>query len=160
MRARDATQKRCPPTHEEILCVGRVAADAEELHQVVELAVDITAYLGTHQRRVRGVSQNSPYRHGRRNRHDVTLLDQQFSRLVADLADLGLGDRFACAQLRDGPRTMRVSYFGIRRPTGRRAIKGGGAYLSRSLMAAIGIVSQSQRRPKKTWRGGRGRAGQ
>lgn len=33
-------------THEQVICVWNIAADAEELHQVVELAVDIAAYLG------------------------------------------------------------------------------------------------------------------
>lgn len=32
-------------THEEIVRVGDVTADAEQLHQVVELAVDVAAYL-------------------------------------------------------------------------------------------------------------------
>jgi len=34
-------------THEEIVGVGNITADAEELHQVVELAMDITTYLAT-----------------------------------------------------------------------------------------------------------------
>ncbi len=33
------------PTHEEVVGVGDVATDSEQLHQVVELAVDISAYL-------------------------------------------------------------------------------------------------------------------
>lgn len=33
-------------THEEVVCVRNVTADTEELHQVVELAVDVAAYLG------------------------------------------------------------------------------------------------------------------
>lgn len=32
-------------THEEIVGVGNIAANAEELHQVVELAMNITTYL-------------------------------------------------------------------------------------------------------------------
>lgn len=36
---------RMSRTHEEIVGVGNIAADAEKLHQVVELAVDIAAYL-------------------------------------------------------------------------------------------------------------------
>lgn len=43
-------RRRCH-THEEILCIRRVAAHAEELHEVVELAVDITAYLAIYQLR-------------------------------------------------------------------------------------------------------------
>ena len=38
------------PTHEEIFCVWNVAADAEELHQVVELAVNVAAYLEASER--------------------------------------------------------------------------------------------------------------
>lgn len=37
-------ERRCH-THEEIIRVGDVAADAEQLHQIMKLAVDITAYL-------------------------------------------------------------------------------------------------------------------
>ena len=37
-------------THEQVVCVGHVAADAEQLHEVVELAVDVAAYLERHQR--------------------------------------------------------------------------------------------------------------
>ena len=32
-------------THEEIVCVRDVSANAEKLHEVVELAVDVAAYL-------------------------------------------------------------------------------------------------------------------
>lgn len=32
-------------THEEVVCVGYIAADAEELHEIMELAVDVAAYL-------------------------------------------------------------------------------------------------------------------
>ena len=38
-------------THEEIVGVGNITADAEELHQVMKLAVDITAYLPCVRRR-------------------------------------------------------------------------------------------------------------
>jgi len=32
-------------THEEIVCIRDVSADAEELHEVIELAVNVAAYL-------------------------------------------------------------------------------------------------------------------
>jgi hypothetical protein len=37
--------KAAAHTHEEIVCVRDVTADAEQLHQIVELAMDIAAYL-------------------------------------------------------------------------------------------------------------------
>ena len=30
--------------HEKVICVGRLAADAEKLHEVVELAMDISTH--------------------------------------------------------------------------------------------------------------------
>ncbi len=50
-------------THEEIVCVWGIAANAEQFHQVVELAMDITAYLFTtiyeylHSSRLLGVTE-------------------------------------------------------------------------------------------------------
>lgn len=71
-------------THEQVVRVRDVTADAEQLHEVVELAVDVAAYCN---RRI--------------DADDVALLDQQLARLVAQLADLVLGDGPARAQLLD-----------------------------------------------------------
>lgn len=32
-------------THEEIICLRYIATDAEELHEIVELTMDVAAYL-------------------------------------------------------------------------------------------------------------------
>eukprot|EP01136_Pigoraptor_vietnamica_P039277 Opistho-1_new@9865 len=68
--------------HEEIVCVGRLAANAEQLHQVVELAVDIAAH-----------------RHGASHGLHIRLLLENFARLLAQLLDLGLGQLLAVVQL-------------------------------------------------------------
>lgn len=72
-------------THEKIVGVGRIASHTKEFHQVVELPVDVATYC---------------HRGGYCD--DVALFDQQLARLVAQLSDLGLGDRTACSQLSDG----------------------------------------------------------
>ena len=91
--------RACWHTHEEVFRVGRVAAHAEELHEIMELTVDVTAYLATYQLRFHREieSRSVTHRHWRRDCHDITLLDQELSRLVAYLADLGFGDRLAGA---------------------------------------------------------------
>jgi hypothetical protein len=71
-------------THEQVVRVRDITADAEQLHEVVELAVDVAADC-----------------HGRIDADDVALLDQQLARLVAQLAHLVLGDGPARAQLLD-----------------------------------------------------------
>ena len=42
-------------THEQVVCVRHITTDAEQLHEVVELAVDVTAYLSLHQRACSGI---------------------------------------------------------------------------------------------------------
>ena len=76
--------------HEKVICVGNVAADAEEFHQVVELAVDIAAY-----------------RDGGVDGDDVAFLDEQFSRFVAELSHLRLGDGSTGAELGYGSGALR-----------------------------------------------------
>lgn len=91
-------------THEEVVCVWNIATNSKELHKIVKLAMDISAYLSN-------VSIlplvvffcHATYCDGRRHRHDVPLLDEKLPRLVAELAHLCLGNRPACAQLRDRP---------------------------------------------------------
>lgn len=68
--------------HEEVVRVGDVAADAEELHQVVELAVDVAAYC-----------------HGRVDGHDVAFFDEELAGFVAELADVVFGDGAAGSEL-------------------------------------------------------------
>jgi len=91
---------RRAPTHKEVVCVWRVAADAEQLHQVVELSMDVTAYLGRDQSvrtdrfgSVHEVRDQAtvciPYRNWRRDGNHIALLDEQLAGLVADLADVG-----------------------------------------------------------------------
>ena len=58
-------------THEEVVCIGDVTAYAEELHQVVELAVDVATY-----------------RNGGVDLHDVAFFDQELARFVAKFAYL------------------------------------------------------------------------
>jgi len=71
--------------HEEIIRIWHIASYAEELHQIVELPVDVTAY-----------------RDGCVDSNDISLFNQEFAGLVAEFADLGFWDRPARAQLRDG----------------------------------------------------------
>lgn len=78
--------------HEEVVCVGDVTADAEQLHEVVELAVDVAAYGD-----------------GGVDLHDVAFLDQEFSRFVAEFAYLCFGDCFAGSKLGDGSVASMVS---------------------------------------------------
>jgi hypothetical protein len=71
--------------HEEVICVRYVAAHAEELHQVMELTVNVTADGDW------GVDGDH-----------IAFFDEQFSCFVAKLSHLGFGDRSARAQLRYG----------------------------------------------------------
>ena len=73
--------------HEEVVGVRDVAADAEELHEIVELAVDVAAYCD------RGVDL-----------YDVGFFDEELAGFVADLADLGFGNDAAGAEFGDGSR--------------------------------------------------------
>ena len=61
--------------HEQIVCVGHVAPDSEEFHQVVELAMNVSAYCD-----------------GRVNLNDVAFFDEKLSRFVAQFAYIGFGD--------------------------------------------------------------------
>lgn len=73
-------------THEEIVGVGNVAANAEEFHQVMKLSVNVTAYLmrmSLVKRACAGLGGAMPYRDRSRNCHHITLLDQELSGLVA-----------------------------------------------------------------------------
>jgi hypothetical protein len=71
--------------HEEVIRVWNIAANAEEFHQVMELAVDVTAY-----------------RDGGVDGDDIAFFDEQFSRFVAEFSDLGFGDWSTGAELRYG----------------------------------------------------------
>ena len=107
-------------THKQIICVRDVTADAEQLHKIVKLAVDIATYLPQVRSLSLSLSQPPPpgatppntsaqdqtkiaYCYRRVDRDHVPLLDEQLPRLVAQLADFGLGYRSARAQLGDGP---------------------------------------------------------
>ena len=57
--------------HEEVVCLWYIATDSEQLHQVVKLAVYISAYCD---RRI--------------NCDDIAFFDQQLSRLIAEFSDL------------------------------------------------------------------------
>ena len=78
--------------HEKIIRIGDITAHAEELHQVVELAVDVAAYCD-----------------GGVDLHDIAFFDQELTRFMAEFAHLHFGDRFAGAQLGDGSVRLRVS---------------------------------------------------
>ena len=67
--------------HKEVICVGDVAADAEELHQVMELPVYVSAYC-----------------YWCVDLDDVAFFDEKFAGFVAELADGRFGDCFACAE--------------------------------------------------------------
>jgi hypothetical protein len=105
-------------THKQIVCIRDVSSDAEQLHQIMELAVDIAAYLRA-PKLDRAQTQPSPfptpdsleiaYCYRRVDRDDVPLFDEQLPRLVAELADFVFGYRPACAQLRDRPAVQKES---------------------------------------------------
>ena len=66
-------------THEEVVCVGDVAANAEQLHQVMELAMNISTYLFTALVRCclsHLLPDSVPYRDRRRDRHHIPLFDE------------------------------------------------------------------------------------
>jgi hypothetical protein len=99
-------------THKQIVCIRDVSSDAEELHQIMELAVDIAAYLRARKLDRAQTQPNSfpnpdsleiAYCYRRVDRDDIPLLDEQLPRLVAQLADFVFGYRPACAQLRNRP---------------------------------------------------------
>lgn len=98
-------------THKKILRIGWIAADAEELHKIVELAVDVATYLGLYRISLRiraGYAKVHPtYRHGGRHGNDIALFDEELPCLVAYFANLGFGDRPASAKLRDGSNSVR-----------------------------------------------------
>jgi len=71
-------------THEEIVRVGRVAADAEELHEIVELTVNITTDGD-----------------GAAHRLDVGLFHQDLACLLAKSLDIGLRELLALHQVLD-----------------------------------------------------------
>lgn len=92
-------------THEQIVRVRDIAPNAKEFHQVVKLAMYVTAYLTQYQRLALSsdvLKSGLAYCYGCANCDDIALLYQQLSRLVANLADLGLWYRTACSKLRDG----------------------------------------------------------
>lgn len=60
--------------HEEVVGIGDIASDSEEFHQIVKLAMDITTN-----------------RDWRIYTDDISFFYEEFSRLVAELTDLGFG---------------------------------------------------------------------
>lgn len=97
-------------THEQIVGLGALAADVEQLLQVIELAVDVTANLPTTSAAIR--SRQTPrrlhflisfpsYRHGRIDTLYVALVHEDLARLLAKRLDLGLLEVFAALELLD-----------------------------------------------------------
>ena len=69
-------------THEQVVCVRHITTDAEQLHEVVELAVDVAAH-----------------GHGTAHGLHVGLLDEQQLHHLAHLFQLQLTQQFAVAQV-------------------------------------------------------------
>lgn len=94
-------------THEKIVRFGNIATDSKQLHQVMELAMDITTYLRypINTRFPTECPTNgsilSTNRDGRIDSHDVALFDQQLPRFVTQLSYLRFGDGSTCSQLGD-----------------------------------------------------------
>lgn len=91
-------------THEQIVGIGHITTNPEELHKVVELPVNVTAYLRTASQPLVSflpVKHSSlvTYRHRRIHSHHVSLLDKQLPRLVAKFAHLGFGYRATSSKL-------------------------------------------------------------
>lgn len=89
-------------THEQVVCVGYISANTEQLHEIMKLAVNIAAYLLSRDQLCPWHMFQGPYRHRRIDAHDVALLYQQLTCLVAELSDLVFGDRTTCAELLNG----------------------------------------------------------
>lgn len=92
--------------------------------------MDVATYLPhrQHARKSPPSTLRAPYRDWRGHRDHVSLFDQQLAGSVAQLSDLGFGDRAARAQLRNRP----AEHVSTRAP-GQGASEAE-AYLSRSLM--------------------------
>lgn len=97
-------------THEQIVGVWNVAADAKEFHEIMELPVNIAAYLQALSACCSTRTWDMvgrPYCDWCRHLHDVALLDEQLPRLVTELSHLRLRDGTAGSQLRNGPTAQR-----------------------------------------------------
>lgn len=76
------TQDRAEPTHEEVICVWHITTNAKQLHQIMELAVYISAYLHRVSDEVHTwcnmqlLVRVMTHCDGRANCDDVALLDQ------------------------------------------------------------------------------------
>jgi len=97
-------------THEQIVGIGDIAANPKQLHEIMELAVNITAYLEDGVRMVKysEVSRKATYRDWRRDSHNIALLDEELPGLVAEFPDLRFGYRPAGPKLSDRPGTELV----------------------------------------------------
>ena len=76
--------------HEEVVGLGAISAYFKEFHQVVKLAVNISANLS-------GITK-SDYRDGWADLLDVGFLHEDFARLIAQVFDLWLLDALASLQ--------------------------------------------------------------
>jgi hypothetical protein len=127
-----AERRRGGITHEEIVCVGHVAADAEKLHQVVELAMNVAAY-----------------RYRRRDGNHVALFYEELTGLVAQFADVMLGYRPASAQLRNPPGCALERRTAARRADGLVKVAHGGSlgwvYLTTTRVALKGRANGRSR---------------
>lgn len=64
-------------THEQVVCIRYIASDAEELHQIMELAMYVAAYLQrTSISMMPSLQAHTSYRHRRIDAHHVALLNE------------------------------------------------------------------------------------
>jgi len=91
-------QKR---THKKVVCVWHIAANTEQLHKIVELAMDVTANLYSFSISNANVLRctSEPYRHRRIHAHHVSFFNEQLSCLVAHFANLRFRYRATCSKL-------------------------------------------------------------
>ncbi len=89
-------------THEQIIGVRHISTNAKEFHEVMELAMNVTAYLPPmHQSLVQRfytyVPRANTYRHWRVHTDYVALFYEKLPCLVAEFAHLDLWYRSTCS---------------------------------------------------------------
>lgn len=90
-------------THEEIVCLWHITAHAKELHEIMKLAMYVAAYLSRDVSRVWCSRDVTTHCHWCIHSDHVSFFYQELACLVAEFADLVLGNGTTGAQLRNGP---------------------------------------------------------
>lgn len=70
-------------THEEVVCVWNIATNAEEFHEVMELSVNVSAYLQWLSISATGMDWAYTYRDWGINPHYIAFFNEQLACFVA-----------------------------------------------------------------------------